>query len=78
MMDFNYTRKDLIKLIKAKNKKDYKFLLDEAIGMILVLNGVFQKQKNYDFDEGVADFVSCSVTNECDDLLKHKKELRKK
>ena len=72
-MNFNYKRKDLIKLIKAKNKKDYKFLLDEAIEIIRALNGEFQKQKNYDFDEGVADFIDCSITNECDNLLKHKK-----
>ena len=73
-MKVNYKRKDLIKLIKAKNKKDYKFLLDEAVEMIRSLNGQFQKQKNYDYDEVVADFIDCSLTNECDDLLNNYKK----
>jgi len=72
-MNFNYKRKDLVKIIKARKRKNYKFLLEEAIEMILALNGKLQKLKNYDFDEGVADFVDCSSTNECDELLKIKK-----
>ena len=47
-------------------------MLDEAVEMIRSLNGQFQKQKNFGYDEGVADFIDCSLTNECDDLLKHK------
>ena len=68
-MQFNYKTKDLIKLIKARKKNNYKYLFNETIEMLLCLNGEFQKQKNYDFDEGVADLVSCSTTDECDDLL---------
>ena len=37
------------------------------------LNDFIEQLKNYDFDEGVADFVDCSSTNECDELLKIKK-----
>ena len=77
-MKFNYKRKDLIKIIKARKRKDYKFLFGEAIEMLVNLNGEFQKLKNYDFDEGVADFISCSNTNECDDLLKKKIKCSKK
>ena len=69
-MNFNYKRENLVKIIKARRRKDYKFLFNEAIEMIISLNGEFQELKNYDFDEGVADFISCSNTNECDDLLK--------
>ena len=76
-MQFNYKTKDLIKLIKARKKNNFKYLFGEAIEMLRCLNGEFQKQKNYDFDEGVADLVSCSTTNECDDLLKIKKQANK-
>ena len=72
-MDFNYKRKDLIKLIKAKNNKDYKYLFKQAMGMLGACYSKFNKHKIYDYDEGLADFIDCSITNECDDLLKKKK-----
>ena len=45
-MKFNYKRKDLIKIIKARKRKDYEFLFNEAIEMLINLNGEFQKLKN--------------------------------
>ena len=44
-MQFNYKTKDLIKLIKARKKNNYKYLFNETIEMLRCLNGEFQKQK---------------------------------
>jgi len=69
-MNLNYKRKDLIKIIKARKKRDYKFLFNECIELLGSVVGELQKQKNFDFDECHADFFDCSHTNECDHLLK--------
>tara|TARA_R100000742_G_C4203812_1_gene32142 strand:+ start:98 stop:316 length:219 start_codon:yes stop_codon:yes gene_type:complete len=72
-MNLDYKRKDLIKIIKARKKKDYKFLFNESIELLSCMVGKFQDQKNFDFDECHADFLDCSTTNQCDDLLKEVK-----
>ena len=72
----NYTSEDLIKIIKLRKKveidNNYKALFDEAIEMLSSFVGVVQKQKNRDFDEAYADFITCSHTNEADHLLTEK------
>ena len=69
----NYTSEDLKKIImlrkKAEIDNDYKALFNEAIEMLSSFVGVVQKQKNRDFDEAYADFLTCSHTDEADDLL---------
>jgi hypothetical protein len=67
-MNLNYKRKDLIKIIKARQKNDYKYLFKHSCELLGCLVGQFQKQKNYDFDETFADFIDCSTTSQCDDL----------
>ena len=69
----NYNTKDLIKIIKARKKKDYKFLLIQSIELLNSYVVYLQNQKNFDFDESYADFMSCADTNECDDLLREVK-----
>ena len=69
----NYTSEDLKKIImlrkKAEIDNDYKALFNEAIEMLSSFVGVVQKQKNRDFDEAYADFITCSHTDEADHLL---------
>tara|TARA_R100000900_G_C3313083_1_gene160083 strand:+ start:743 stop:961 length:219 start_codon:yes stop_codon:yes gene_type:complete len=72
-MKLNYKRKDLIKIIKARKKKDYEFLFNESIELLSCLIRKFQDQKNFDFDECHADFLDCSNTDELDHLLKEVK-----
>ena len=72
-MKLNYKRKDLIKIIKARKKKDYEFLFNESIELLSCLIRKFQDQKNFDFDECHADFLDCSYTDELDHLLKEVK-----
>ena len=72
-MNLNYKRKHLIKIIKARKKRDYKFLFDECVELLGSVVGKLQEQKNLDFDECHADFLDCSHTNECDYLLKQQK-----
>ena len=69
-MNLKYKRKDLIKIIKARKKRNYKFLFNECVELLGSVVGELQKQKNFDFDECHADFLDCSHTNECDHLLK--------
>ena len=69
----NYKTKDLIKIIKARKKKDYKFLFNESIELLSSYVGYLQNKKNFDFDESHADFLDCSTSNQCDDLLKEVK-----
>ena len=72
----NYTSEDLRKIIKLRKKakidNDYKALFNEAIEMLNSFVGVAQKQKNRNFDEAHADFITCSHTEEADDLLTEK------
>ena len=63
-MKLNYKRKDLIKIIKARKKKDYEFLFNESIELLSCLIRKFQDQKNFDFDECYADFLDCSTSND--------------
>tara|TARA_R100000995_G_scaffold68751_1_gene37358 strand:- start:50 stop:268 length:219 start_codon:yes stop_codon:yes gene_type:complete len=72
-MKLNYKKKDLIKIINARKNKDYKHLFNQSIELLSSIIGELQKQKNFDFDECHADFLDCSHTDECDDLLKEVK-----
>ena len=72
-MNLNYKRKDLIKIIKARKKRNYKFLFNECVELLGSVVGELQKQKNFDFDECHADFLDCSTSSQCDDLLKEVK-----
>ena len=72
-MNLNYKRKHLIKIIKARKKRDYKFLFDECVELLGSVVGKLQEQKNFDFDESHADFLDCSTSSQCDDLLKEVK-----
>ena len=72
-MNLNYKKRDLINIIKAKKNNDYEYLFKESCELLSCLVGKFQDQKNYDFDEIHADFLTCSSTDECDDLIKEVK-----
>ena len=76
-MNLNYKKKDLIKIIKARKKRNYKFLFNECVELLGSVVGKLQKQKNFDFDECHADFLDCSHTNECDHLLKQQASKQK-
>ena len=58
---------------KARKKKDYKFLFNESVELLSCMIRKFQDQKNFDFDECHADFLDCSTSSQCDDLLKEVK-----
>ena len=72
-MNLNYKRKHLIKIIKARKKRDYKFLFDECVELLGSVVCKLQVQKNFVFDDFHAYFLDCSHTNECDYLLKQQK-----
>tara|TARA_R100000664_G_C2624992_1_gene57241 strand:+ start:142 stop:363 length:222 start_codon:yes stop_codon:yes gene_type:complete len=73
-MNLNYKRKHLIKIIKARKKRDYEFLFDECVELLSSVVGKLQEQKNFDFDECHADFFDCSHTNELDYLLQQRRK----
>ena len=63
------TKKDLIKIIKAKNNNDYKTLFLQANKMLNRCWEVLDKNKEYKIITELADFNDCATTNECDHLL---------
>ena len=77
MIALHYKRKDLIKIIKLRKRKDHEKLFLECTQLLGDIVGYLQRYGNKDFDETYADFMSCATTNECDDLLKIKKQANK-
>ena len=65
------TRKDLIRIIKARKKNNYKSLFLEANKMLSSCWSILDKHKEYKMISELADFNDCATTNECDHLLKN-------
>ncbi len=70
MIALHYKRKDLIKIIKLRKRKNHEKLFWECAQLLSDVVGHLQHFGNNDFDETYADFMSCATTDECDDLLK--------
>ena len=67
-----FNRKQLIKIIKARKKKDYKYLFENSLKLNMLCLSKLEELSREQFDlvSTIADFNDCSNTNECDDLLK--------
>ncbi len=65
----NNTRKDLIKIIKARKKNKYKYLFEQSQKMLSLCWDILDKHKEYKIISEIADFRDCSMTTECDHLL---------
>ena len=68
-METMNTRKDLIKIIKARKSKDYEYLFKKSLELNMMCFYKLEKHKEYELVSAIADFNDCSNTNECDDLL---------
>tara|TARA_R100000655_G_scaffold48999_1_gene86491 strand:+ start:1658 stop:1876 length:219 start_codon:yes stop_codon:yes gene_type:complete len=64
-----FNTKALIKIIKARKRKDYKFLFKKSLELNMICFTRLNKLKQYDLVSTIADFNDCSDTNECDHLL---------
>ena len=64
------TRKDLINIIKARKKNNYKYLFEQSQKMLSLCWVILDKHKEFKMISEIADFKDCSTTEECDDLLK--------
>lgn len=64
-----FNKKQLIKIIKARKKKDYKYLFKNSLKLNMLCFSKLEKLKQFDLVSTIADFNDCSNTNECDDLL---------
>ena len=63
------TRKDLINIIKARKKNNYKYLFEQSKKMLSLCWDILDKHKEYKMISEIADFKDCSTTEECDHLL---------
>ena len=68
-----FNQKELIKIIKARKKKDYKYLFKKSLELNMFCFSRFETLKQFDLVSTIADFNDCSDTNDCDDLLNIKK-----
>ena len=64
------TRKDLINIIKARKKINYKYLFEQSQKMLSLCWVILDKHKEFKMISEIADFKDCSTTEECDHLLK--------
>ena len=64
------TRKDLINIIKARKKNNYKYLFEQSQKMLFLCWVILDKHKEFKMISEIADFKDCSTTEECDHLLK--------
>ena len=64
-----FNKKQLIKIIKARKKKDYKYLFENSLKLNMFCFSKLEELKQFDLVSTIADFNDCSNTNECDDLL---------
>ena len=67
-----YKTKDLRRIIRLRKKKNYEKLFEECHQLLADVVGNLQQFGNYDFDETYADFTDCTITNQCDNILKEK------
>ena len=65
-----FNKKQLIKIIKARKKKDYKYLFENSLKLNMFCLSKLEELKQFDLVSTIADFNDCSTTTECDDLLK--------
>jgi len=63
------TKRTLIKIIKARQKQDHKYILHQANTLLSKCFARLEDLKQYDVVSGIADFKDCAFTNECDHLL---------
>ena len=68
------SRRNLIKIIKARKKQDYKYILHHADILLSKCFERLEELKQYDVVSGIADFKDCAFTVECDHLLKESEE----
>jgi len=68
-----FNQKELIKIIKARRKKDYKYLFKNSLKLNMFCFSRLEKLKQFDLVSTIADFNDCSNSNECDNLLNIKK-----
>ena len=68
------SRRNLIKIIKARKKQDYKYILHHADILLSKCFKRLEELKQYDVVSGIADFKDCAFTVECDHLLKESEE----
>ena len=73
-----FNRKQLIKIIKARKRKNYKYLYENSLKLNMLCFSKLEKLKQFDLVSTIADFNDCSNTNECDDLLKDKNNHKKR
>ena len=64
------SRRNLIKIIKARKKQDYKYILHHADILLSKCFERLEELKQYAVGSGIADFKDCAFTVECDHLLK--------
>ena len=64
------TRKDLINIIKARKKNNYKYLFEQSQKMLSLCWVILDKHKEFKMISEIAHFKDCSTTEECDHLLK--------
>ena len=64
------SRRNLIKIIKARKKQDHKYILHQANILLSKCFERLEKLKQYDVVSGIADFKDCAFTDECDHLIK--------
>ena len=65
-----FNQKELIKIIKARKRKDYKYLFESSLKLNMICFYKLDDLKQFDLVSTIADFNDCSTTTECDDLLK--------
>ena len=70
------SRRNLIKIIKARKKQDHKYILHQANILLSKCFERLDKLKQYDVVSGIADFKDCAFTDECDHLIKLTSEQR--
>ena len=66
--------KDLIKIIKARKDKNYKYLFKKSLELNMICFNNLERHKEYKLVEAIADFNDCSDTTECDYLSKKGKK----
>ena len=64
-----FNKKALIKIIKARKRKDYKFLFQNSLKLNMVCFSELEKLKQFNLVSTIADFNDCSNSNQCDHLL---------
>ena len=67
------SRRNLIKIIKARKKQDHKYILHHADILLSKCFERLEELKQYDVVSAIADFKDCAFTDECDHLINQKK-----